>query len=101
MLAMQKFGARFSIKTAWTVGRIDDGLCSCIPGLRRFGSGVAPARDRLKPRSALQPPPRHLLSDTAAFCTPSSPRTQFEFVPTPWQVLFVQTTLLIEPPPAG
>jgi SAM-dependent methyltransferase len=41
MLALQKFGARFSIKTAWTVGRIDDRVCSCIPGLRRFGSGVA------------------------------------------------------------
>jgi SAM-dependent methyltransferase len=41
MLAMQKLGARFSHETAWTVGRIDDRVCSCIPGLRRFGSGVA------------------------------------------------------------
>ncbi|SRR6266403_1607872 len=41
MLAMQKLGARFSHETAWTVGRIDDSISSHIPGLRRFGSGVA------------------------------------------------------------
>jgi uncharacterized protein YbaR (Trm112 family) len=41
MLAMQKLGARISLDTAWTVGRIDDRICSFIPAMRRFGSGVA------------------------------------------------------------
>ena len=41
MLAMQKLGAKISQETSWTVGRIDDRICSFIPGLRRFGSGVA------------------------------------------------------------
>jgi uncharacterized protein YbaR (Trm112 family) len=41
MLAMEKLGARFALTTAWNVGRLDDRLCSLIPGMRRLGSGVA------------------------------------------------------------
>jgi len=41
MLAMEKMGARFALTTAWNVGRLDDRLCSLIPGMRRLGSGVA------------------------------------------------------------
>jgi SAM-dependent methyltransferase/uncharacterized protein YbaR (Trm112 family) len=41
MLAIQKLGARIPLDTAWTVGRIDDRICSLIPAMRRFGSGVA------------------------------------------------------------
>jgi uncharacterized protein YbaR (Trm112 family) len=41
MLAMQQLGARISRETAWTIGRADDRLCSLIPLLKRFGSGVA------------------------------------------------------------
>jgi uncharacterized protein YbaR (Trm112 family)/ubiquinone/menaquinone biosynthesis C-methylase UbiE len=41
MLAMEKVGVRFPVKTAWAVGRLDDRLCSFIPGMRSLGSGVA------------------------------------------------------------
>ena len=41
MLAMEKLGARFALTTAWNVGRLDDRLCSLVPGMRRLGSGVA------------------------------------------------------------
>jgi len=41
MLAMEKLGAHFPLKTAWNVGRFDDRVCSLIPGMRRLGSGVA------------------------------------------------------------
>jgi ubiquinone/menaquinone biosynthesis C-methylase UbiE/uncharacterized protein YbaR (Trm112 family) len=41
MLAMEKLGAHFSHGRAWNVGRLDDRLCSLIPGMRRLGSGVA------------------------------------------------------------
>jgi ubiquinone/menaquinone biosynthesis C-methylase UbiE/uncharacterized protein YbaR (Trm112 family) len=40
MLALEKFGARFSLATAWQIGRWDDRICGLL-GLRRFGSGVA------------------------------------------------------------
>jgi hypothetical protein len=41
MLAMEKLGAHFPLRTALNVGRLDDRFCSLIPGLRRLGSGVA------------------------------------------------------------
>jgi uncharacterized protein YbaR (Trm112 family) len=41
MLAMEKLGAHFALTTAWNIGRLDDRLCSRIPGMRRLGSGVA------------------------------------------------------------
>lgn len=41
MLALEKMGARIPLNTAWRVGRCDDTFCSVIPGLRKFGSGIA------------------------------------------------------------
>jgi len=41
MLAMEKLGARIPLTTAWHVGRCDDFVCSCIPGLRKLGSGIS------------------------------------------------------------
>jgi SAM-dependent methyltransferase/uncharacterized protein YbaR (Trm112 family) len=40
MLGMQKFGLITPQHFAWTIGRLDDWLCSHL-GLRRYGSGVA------------------------------------------------------------
>jgi SAM-dependent methyltransferase/uncharacterized protein YbaR (Trm112 family) len=41
MLALEKLGAHFPLSAAWNVGRLDDWLCSLVPGLRGLGSGVA------------------------------------------------------------
>ncbi len=39
-LALEKFGFSISKSIPWHIGRIDDALCSLIPGARRMGSSV-------------------------------------------------------------
>jgi SAM-dependent methyltransferase len=40
-LALGKFGLNVSFGTMWRLYSIDDAVCSCIPGMRGFGSSVA------------------------------------------------------------
>ncbi len=40
-LALSKFGHSVSFRTMWRLYQVDDALCSCIPGMRNFGSSVA------------------------------------------------------------
>lgn len=40
-LALGKFGVSLSFGTMWQLYKFDDSLCSCIPGMRGFGSSVA------------------------------------------------------------
>lgn len=41
LLALNKFGISSKLSTAWHLNRIDDALCSLIPGCRRMGGSVA------------------------------------------------------------
>jgi len=40
-LALSKFGIHVPFRMMWQLYRVDDAFCSCIPGLRNLGSGVA------------------------------------------------------------
>ncbi len=40
-LALGKFGINVPFSIMWQLYRFDDALCSCIPGMRGFGSSVA------------------------------------------------------------
>ncbi len=40
-LALAKFGINVSKQLPWYVGKIDDAVCSVIPGMRRMGSSIA------------------------------------------------------------
>lgn len=40
LLALNKFGVSSTLSTAWRLNKIDDAICSLIPGLRRMGSSV-------------------------------------------------------------
>jgi SAM-dependent methyltransferase/uncharacterized protein YbaR (Trm112 family) len=40
-LALSKFGINVPLRTMWQLYRVDDTVCSCIPGLRSWGSSVA------------------------------------------------------------
>ncbi len=40
-LAMDKFGINVNKYIPWYIGKIDDALCSIIPGMRRMGSSIA------------------------------------------------------------
>ena len=41
VLALSKFGISVPFRMMWQLYRIDDAVCSCIPGMRGFGSSVA------------------------------------------------------------
>jgi len=41
VLALSKFGISVPFGMTWQLYRFDDALCSCIPGMRGFGSSVA------------------------------------------------------------
>jgi ubiquinone/menaquinone biosynthesis C-methylase UbiE len=41
MLALERFGVRIPTRVSWVLSRADDWFCGWIPGLRRWGSGVA------------------------------------------------------------
>lgn len=41
LLALSKFGIHVPFHMTWRIYSIDDALCSCIPGLRDYGSSVA------------------------------------------------------------
>jgi uncharacterized protein YbaR (Trm112 family)/ubiquinone/menaquinone biosynthesis C-methylase UbiE len=40
MLALSKFGLNSSVSLVWQINKIDDAICSCIPGMRAMGSSV-------------------------------------------------------------
>ena len=40
-LALEKFGVPINKQVPWHIGRIDDAICSIIPGFRKMGSSVA------------------------------------------------------------
>lgn len=40
-LALDKFGVKITKYLPWHVGKIDDAICSVIPGMRRMGSSIA------------------------------------------------------------
>lgn len=40
-LALSKFGINVNKHVPWYVGKIDDAICSIIPGMRRMGSSIA------------------------------------------------------------
>jgi uncharacterized protein YbaR (Trm112 family) len=40
-IALMKLGIHLPFRVMWQLYRIDDAVCSCIPGLRGYGSGVA------------------------------------------------------------
>jgi uncharacterized protein YbaR (Trm112 family) len=40
-IALSKFGINVPFGAMWQLYRVDDALCSCIPGMRGFGSSVA------------------------------------------------------------
>ncbi len=41
VLALWKFGINVPFRVMWQLYKIDDAICSCIPGMRNFGSSVA------------------------------------------------------------
>ena len=41
LLALMKFGLRSSVSLIWQINKIDDAVCSYIPGMRAMGSSVA------------------------------------------------------------
>jgi SAM-dependent methyltransferase len=41
LLVLNKLGIESSLRTAWTLNRVDDAISSVIPGLRRLGSSVS------------------------------------------------------------
>lgn len=41
LLALRKFGVESSLATTWNFMKVDDALCSLIPGMRSMGSSVA------------------------------------------------------------
>ena len=41
LIALKKLGVKLSLMTVWRLIRIDDGLSSLVPGLRRLGSSIA------------------------------------------------------------
>jgi len=41
LLALMKFGINSSFSLVWKINKIDDAICSCIPGMRAMGSSVA------------------------------------------------------------
>lgn len=46
LLALAKFGISSCLPVVWWLNRIDDAICSVIPGFRRFGSSVAVLGDK-------------------------------------------------------
>ena len=40
-LALSKFGVNNSLSVVWNLGKLDDAICSVIPGLRAMGSSIA------------------------------------------------------------
>ena len=40
-IALSKFGINLPFSIMWQLYRVDDAVCSCIPGMRNLGSGVA------------------------------------------------------------
>ena len=45
-LALEKFGINVSKYIPWYVGKVDDAICSIIPGLRGMGSSIAVLADK-------------------------------------------------------
>jgi SAM-dependent methyltransferase/uncharacterized protein YbaR (Trm112 family) len=41
VLALSKFGINVPLRVTWQLYRMDDAICSCIPGMRGLGSSVA------------------------------------------------------------
>ncbi len=41
LLALEKFGVSSSLPTVWRLNKVDDAVCSLVPGLRGMGSSVA------------------------------------------------------------
>ncbi len=41
LIALEKFGVPMSRVVPWYAGKIDDAVCSILPGLRRMGSSIA------------------------------------------------------------
>ena len=41
LLALMKFGLNSSASLVWQINKMDDAICSCIPGMRAMGSSVA------------------------------------------------------------
>ncbi len=41
LLALHKLHLPLPLWCVWRIRRLDDAVCSCVPGLRRWGSGVA------------------------------------------------------------
>lgn len=41
VLALWKFGINVPFRVMWQLYKFDDAICSCIPGMRNFGSSVA------------------------------------------------------------
>ncbi len=40
-LALSKFGIHVNKQIPWSIGKLDDAICSIIPGMRRMGSSIA------------------------------------------------------------